>query len=249
MRSALLPTAKAQRSEVRRHFEGCARDCTPEIVGAIIRVLYAPWSPDPEVSLLCASILPEVEQRQSELFLTRADRERFLQRRAFQRYCVNDALGSADVFTGLGLAWTGKGRPYLAGRSGYSLSFSACRLGFVGAWSSTHDIGIDIEDPAGEVEDMELCRFYFEARETAAVLSLTGAERRKAFFRLWTAKEAALKSIGEGIPHGLATFVLDLKLCPQIIQAPAAFGDVRRIQVHLVEGTDGCTSLVSRARS
>ncbi|MGE0052788.1 MAG: 4'-phosphopantetheinyl transferase superfamily protein [Hyphomicrobium sp.] len=249
MRQAFFAAKKGQWSEAYRHFRSYARDCTPEIAGATIRVLYAPWSREPEVSKLCASLLPDVEQRQSELFLTDSDRQRFQQRRSFQRYCVYDALGCADMLHDLDLGWTAKGRPYLAGRPEYSFSFSACRLGFVGAWSSTHDIGIDIEDSADDVEELEMCRYYFEARETTAILSLTGAERRSAFFRLWTSKEAALKSIGEGIPYGLSTFVLDLKPSPRIICAPAAFGDLCRIQVHPVDRTDGCTSLVLRVRS
>ena len=92
----------------------------------------------------------------------------------------------------------------------------------------------------------ELARRFFTAAETDAIRGLVGVERSETFFRFWTLKEAALKSIGEGLPFGLNAFEFELKPVPRVVQAPSACGGPARFDASLIEGTDGCAALVIR---
>ena len=142
---------------------------------------------------------------------------------------------------------TENGRPYLADAPDIWFSFSSCRFGILGAWSSTHGVGVDIEDPTRELEIADLAREYFSAAEAGVVTGAAEAERLRTFYRFWTLKEAALKSIGEGLPFGLDAFEFELDPELQIVRVPPAFGGTARFSAWEIEGTEGCAALVTRS--
>jgi 4'-phosphopantetheinyl transferase len=205
-----------------------------------------PVSGDSGFSSLCASVLSESELERANRFAAEEDRAEFEQRRAFRRFCGATALGSSLPLAEIDFSETENGRPYLADTPDLWFSFSSCRFGMLGAWSSTHAVGVDIEDPTRELEADELAGEYFSAAEAEVVVGAGGARRLRTFYRLWTLKEAALKSIGEGLPFGLDAF--EFKLDPElrIAHAPAACGGPTRFDAHVIEGTEGCAALVNR---
>ena len=69
----------------------------------------------------------------------------FQQRRAFRRYCGAFVLGSPQPLSRILFQETEKGRPDLPDLPNVRFSFSSCRFGFLGAWSSTHSIGVDLQ--------------------------------------------------------------------------------------------------------
>jgi hypothetical protein len=76
---------------------------------------------------------------------------------------------------------TDKGRPYLPDLPNVSFSFSSCRSGFLGAWSSTHQIGIDLEDQTRNLEAVELAQQFFSQAEAEAVRAVGGLARLRIF--------------------------------------------------------------------
>lgn len=72
----------------------------------------------------------------------------------------------------------------------------------------------------------------------------TGFEREKIFFQLWTLKEAALKSIGKGLPFGLDAFAFTLSPELRIATVPAEYGGANNFRGHLINNTDGYAALV-----
>ena len=128
------------------------------------------------------------------------------------------------------LEYTENGRPYLADAPDLWFSFSSCRFGMLGAWSSTHGIGVDIEDHTRELEAGELARQYFSVAEAEAIEGAGGVERLRTFYRFWTLKEAALKSIGEGLPFGLDAFEFELDPRVRVVHAPVDTWRTRPIQ-------------------
>jgi len=237
---------KDQSERVKDLFAGSTRDLTPESSRHTARVLFVPTSRDPEASRLCASVLSEAEQRRADRFAAEDDRARFEQRRAFRRFCTTAALGSSQPLSAIRFETTQNGRPFIPEAPDLWFSFSSCRLGMLGAWSSTHGIGVDIEDQTRAVDAPELARRFFSAAEADAIRGLVGVERSETFFRFWTLKEAALKSIGEGLPFGLDAFEFELKPVPRIVQAPVEFGGPARFGPSFIEGTDACGALVVR---
>jgi phosphopantetheinyl transferase len=227
-------------------FAAGARDWTPEAVRHAACVLFAPVSSDLEVSRRCASVLSDAELQRAGRFVTQDGKAHFQQRRAFRRYCGALALRSARPLSQIVFEETEKGRPYLPDVADIWFSFSSCRLGFLGAWSSTRAIGVDIEDQTRDVEAAELAQRYFSQAEARAVDGADARTRLRTFFQLWTLKEAALKSIGEGLPFGLDAFEFELAPNLRVVHAPREYGGPEQFDAHMIGETNSCTALVSR---
>jgi phosphopantetheinyl transferase len=225
-------------------------DWTPTSVKGSVRVLYAPFSSQPEVSTRCAEFLSEVELRKADRFKAQDDVVHFIQRRAFRTFCGALAIGAQGV-SRIDFAETENGRPYLLNHPNLWFSFSSSRFGFLGAWSSTHAIGVDLEDKTRNVEPGELAQHFFSEAEARAVESAGHHRRLQTFFQLWCLKEAALKSIGEGLPFGLDEFEFELSPIVRVIQAPTNYGGRKQFDAHVIEGTPtgrSCAALVIRRR-
>jgi 4'-phosphopantetheinyl transferase len=227
-------------------FAGSSCDLTPAPVRHAAYVLYAPVSRDPEVSRHCASVLSDTELQRANRFVNEFDKAQFIQRRAFRRFCGATVLGSSQPLSQIVFEETENGRPYLSDLPDFWFSFSSCRIGFLGAWSSTHGIGVDVEDLTRNLEAVELAHRFFSEAEANAVEKADGLERLKTFFQFWSLKEAALKSIGEGLPFGLDAFEFELDPNLRIVHAPPDHGGPEQFDAHLVEGTDSCAALVTR---
>ena len=244
---------------VKNLFATNSRVLTPAAVLHAVQVLYAPVSHDPEVTRLCSSVLSDAELQRADRFVTQGDRALFMQRRAFRRFCGATVLGSSQPLSQIEFDETENGRPHLAGLPEVWFSFSSCRFGFVGAWSSTHGIGVDFEDQTRDLEATELARQFFSAAEARAVEGPAGLANLRTFFQFWCLKEAALKSIGEGLPFGLDAFEFELEpklplvhlrvVQVRVVHAPPEHGGPERFHAHVIEGIDGCAALVTRNRS
>ena len=228
------------------YFDTCSRDVTPSTGRHAARVFYAPVSSDPEVTKSCSSVLSNIEMQRSDCFATQDDKALFIQRRAFRRFCGALVLGTSQPLSQIAFGETENGRPYLLESPDLWFSFSSCRFGILGAWSSTHGIGVDIEDQTRELEATDLARQFFLAAEVEAVEGVGGAERLRTFYRFWSLKEAALKSIGEGLPFGLDAFEFELEPNLRVVLAPAGRGGPEHFDAHMIEGTDCCAALVIR---
>jgi 4'-phosphopantetheinyl transferase len=228
-------------------FANDASDWTPESAEHAVHVLYAPFARDAQVSQHCAAVLSRAEALRAGRSVTEEVAAHFRQRRAFRRYCGALALGSSRPLAEIDFKETDKGRPYLPEAPDLWFSFSSCRLGFLGAWSSTRAVGVDLEDRTRPLEAIELAQQYFLQAEAKAVAGQADARaRQELFFKLWTLKEAALKSIGEGLPFGLDAFGFELTPALRIVRAPPDHGGPERFDAHIIEHADTCAALVVR---
>lgn len=227
-------------------FAAGTRDWTPACAQHAACVLYAPLSRDPEAARRCASVLSDAERQRADRFVTEDGKAHFKQRRAFRRYCGATALGSTRPLSRVEFKETEKGRPYLPELPDFWFSFSSCPFGFLGAWSSTRAVGIDLEDRTRNLEPLELARRYFSEAEAKSLEGTGGSVRRRTFFQLWSLKEAALKSIGEGLPFGLDAFEFELTPNMRLVRAPRSHGGPKRFHAHMIEQGDGCAALVIR---
>jgi len=227
-------------------FAAGSRDLTPASAGHAAYVLYAAVSCDPDVSRHCASVLSDTELQRADRFAAEYDRALFTQRRAFRRFCGAIVLGSSRSLSQIVFEETENGRPYLSDLPNIWFSFSSCRFGFLGAWSSTHGIGVDLEDQTRNLETVDLAHRFFSGAEANAVEGVGGMERLRTFFQFWSLKEAALKSIGEGLPFGLDAFEFELDPDLHVVHAPPDHGGSGKFNAHMIEGTGSCAALVSR---
>lgn len=228
------------------YFSAHSLDLTPAALRDKACVLYVSSSTDIELSKHCESVLSMTELHRADRFATEYDRSHFYQRRAFRRFCGAIVLESSQPLSQIDFEETKNGRPYLSGRPGFWFSFSSCRSGFLGSWSSTHGIGVDIEDPSRRLEAVDLAHRFFSETEAHAVKVTDEEERLHTFFKFWCIKEAALKSIGEGLPFGLDAFEFELDPYLRVIDAPADHGGPLLFNAQMIEGTGCCAAAVIR---
>lgn len=228
------------------YFADVTRDLTPASLQPALVVLHAAVSKDPEVTERCTSVLSDAELHRAKRFAVQDESTLFKQRRAFRRYCGSLALGSSGPFSSITFCSTENEQPRLLGLPEFRFSFSSCRLGFLAAWSSTHATGVDFEDPTRDLEAVDLARRFYSPAEARAVENADGLARQRQFFQFWCLKEAALKSIGEGLPFGLDAFEFELDPVLRIVRAPPEHGIAGKFKAGLVEGTDGCAAAVIR---
>lgn len=232
--------------KIRDMFAAEARDWTPASSQAEARVLYVPVSQGQQTTKLCASVLSASELERADRFVSENDKTLFLQRRAFRRYCGALALGQDRPLSQIEFMETKNGGPYLSELPNVWFSFSSCTSGMIAAWSSTHAIGVDLEVTTQFVEANELAQEHFSPAESKIVTELHGAEKLRTLYQFWGLKEAALKSIGEGLPFGLDKFEFQLGSNPSVIRAPQEYGGSAQFEAHLIEEHDLSAALIIR---
>ena len=161
-------------------------------------IIVTPFALDDESSLplaLAREWLNDEERVRADRFKLEIHRERFTRGRGMLRHLLGDSLGVAPG--SLVFATGEKGKPYLPGSDlHFNLSHSENRAAL--AVSLLSSIGIDIErfDRRVDVDGLS-CRCFRET-EIARFAGMSAEEKRRAFFWVWTAKEARMKATGEG---------------------------------------------------
>lgn len=231
---------------VRELFAGANEDWTPTGAREAIRVVFTPVHPSAEVTRHCRAVLCDLERSRAARLHNAEDQALYIQRRAFRRYCGALALGARRPLSHIDFAPGDDGRPLLLERPDIWFSFSACRRGMLAAWSATHAVGVDIEDRTQDVESTDIANSFFTPSEARLMASARGVDRQRMFFRLWCLKEAALKSIGQGLPFGLDRFSFDFEPDARLGRAPGGRVAREDFSVHLVEAEDACAAIVVR---
>jgi 4'-phosphopantetheinyl transferase len=99
-----------------------------------------------------------------------------------------------------------RGKPALAGvgaESGYSFSLARSGDWCLIATTTIGPIGVDVERVVALPELEGIVMRSFAPEEAAAILSLSGERRLRAFYNCWTRKEAYLKAKGIGLTSAL----------------------------------------------
>lgn len=121
---------------------------------------------------------------------------------------------------GLAFASNEFGKPRLAGDDRVHFNLSHCDERAVLAIGNA-EVGIDLERER-PIEHVDLAKRYFHPREVAAITaSREEAEQRRAFFLVWTLKEAVVKALGTGLSTPLDSFEVAIGApTPQLAVAP-----------------------------
>ncbi len=109
------------------------------------------------------------------------------------------------------------GKPLVLGRSDLHFNLSHCRGLVACALRRDGPVGIDVEF-SNKPAPSAVAEHYFSPPELAWWQALPEAQKNKAFFGIWTLKEAFIKATGEGLSRQLRGFsvcVESLALLPQ----------------------------------
>lgn len=147
--------------------------------------------------------LAPVERARYAATVDPAARNRFLVGCALSRRLLGELLGvpPGDVPLRRVCPTCGgpHGKPRLAVSAGYD--FSVTHSGDVVGVAVCRgaEVGLDVEEAHTALDVDAAARTALSARESAALYSLPPVERKPAFLRIWTRKEAVLKALGVGL--------------------------------------------------
>lgn len=139
--------------------------------------------------------LDSTERARADRFLHSADTSRMVLGRGIARAALGALMRVRPA--AVEFAANAHGKPEARGGPAFNVSHSGDVV--LVAIAAAGRVGVDVEH-ARELRDMEsLARSTFRAEETAAVLGAPEGDRRSAFYRVWTRKEAILKALGVGL--------------------------------------------------
>jgi 4'-phosphopantetheinyl transferase len=125
------------------------------------------------------------------------------------------------------------GKPYIDGPECLSgLTFSVSNSGELGAVAIARglELGLDLEQEKASADHDLVAEREFSAQEQRWYLDLSADRRPKAFFQLWTCKEAYLKGKGLGLNASLKCFSISLgsRAWPELAWSDIDLQDPRR---------------------
>lgn len=155
-------------------------------------------------------LLSEDERARRERLRFARDQRRFLVTRALVRTVLSRyaAVRPGDWVFSAGP----RGRPVISAPWCAALEFNISHSSDLVMLGVTcgRALGIDAESIEARAADIDRLDRYFAPEESAALLSLPPANRRRRFFELWTLKESYIKARGQGLAIALDAFRFEL---------------------------------------
>ncbi len=151
------------------------------------------------------------ERSRADRFHFDHDRRRFIVGRGVLRSILGGYLRIAP--DRLVFEYGARGKPGLSSTHASLLRFNVAHSHelAVYAFALNQAVGIDVEYTLRHVLDADqVAQRFFSANEYKTYRSLADDEKRPAFFRCWTRKEAYIKAIGTGLSHALDRFEVTL---------------------------------------
>jgi 4'-phosphopantetheinyl transferase len=164
------------------------------------------------------ALLSDEERARRERFVSPDLGRRFMAARAGLRLVLGRHV-DRDARS-LSFATNAFGKPRLA--EGSSVHFNLSHSGERAVLAiSDGEVGVDLEYMR-PLEHLDLATRYFHPHEVAAITDAGDEEeQRRAFFVVWTLKEAVVKALGHGLSIPLESFEVSMaSLPPVLVQAP-----------------------------
>jgi 4'-phosphopantetheinyl transferase len=108
-------------------------------------------------------------------------------------------------------------------------------------------VGVDVEWVAREIEALEIAQSNFAPEEKKRIeQAAEGAERARAFFAVWTKKEAIVKAHGQGLTIGLESFEAPESDAEQAVDLVVK-GEARRLYARGIDVGEGFAGALAAA--
>jgi len=152
------------------------------------------------------------EKARTERFYFEVDRNRFITGRGLLRSILSSYLKMDP--SQIEFVYGQYGKPALKmGLRNKILEFNLSHSKDLAVYGFSWDrqIGIDVEYVQSMSDMDNFAEHFFSHHETAFINSLSGEEKEKAFFKIWTCKEAFLKANGSGLTTPLNEVEISLE--------------------------------------
>lgn len=166
----------------------------------------------PEMSALLP-LLSDEEHYRAGKFRFDKDRDDFVLSRTALRSLAGAYLEKSPAQ--VRFSYSTHGKPFLApAHSPSRLSFNISHTDGLALFAFTLDrrIGIDVEKVRKDFEPEQIAERFFSVAERRALRETPQEQKKEAFFRCWTRKEAFIKAKGSGLSHPLDQF--DVSILP-----------------------------------
>ena len=161
----------------------------------------------PEVASRLFELLSDDERHRASRYRFERDRSRFIAGRAVLRMLLSRYV--REPAADLRFCYGPNQKPQLAcAGPWFNLSHSGRVALF--AFSSSAEIGIDIELPTSDVSAERVAEHFFSPAEVCRLRSLPRPLQPRAFLECWTRKEAFIKARGDGLTLALDSFTVTL---------------------------------------
>jgi 4'-phosphopantetheinyl transferase len=171
-----------------------------------------------------STLLSSEEKNRSKHFIFNRDRNRFVVRHGLLRIILSHYI---DIEPNcIEFVFGQNGKPALKGIVNnydirFNLSFSEGLCLF--AITRCREIGIDIEFDGRSLDYDQIIHNFFAEKEKFFFRHIDKNQKKAAFFKLWTKKEALVKAIGIGLFFPFNSFSMSL-LNHEIIELPPVEG-------------------------
>lgn len=157
-----------------------------------------------------AKLLSSDERARAQRFHFEQDRRRFCVARGSLRRVLASYTEIAPEQ--LVFEYSTHGKPYLSQSSDVRFNLSHSDNLALCAIARNQEIGVDIERVRNDVEIEQLAQRFFSSYEFRALSRVEREFRARAFFRIWTCKEAFVKAQGMGLSLPLDSFDVEVDL-------------------------------------
>lgn len=224
-----MPTLLSARPPRCRFWDdtSACRRAIAKIAPGETQVWFAEVPADEEEIARLLPLLEPSERRRGDRIARGEPRRRFLAGRQFLRRLLGLRLGKdrVRIETGPG------GKPHLADPH----EAAACRFNLAhgSGWLAValavdREVGVDLEPLAIPGDWRAIARAVCSEGETQALAALPARERKRAFLRAWTRKEAVLKAAGVGLAGAVSPAVVEVVPERPVVCCPSAEWDICR---------------------
>jgi 4'-phosphopantetheinyl transferase len=165
--------------------------------------IWTTWLDDATRDASSTACLSDDERARAARIVSARDRERFLHGRAFLRHVLGRAMGQGA--SELRFLYGTNGKPLLA-FGGEQVSFNLAHAGGLAICLVGHDcgeVGVDVEFVRPLPELHALAKLACGPGERTRFDAEAPSRRTRAFYEMWTRKEAVLKARGTGLSRPL----------------------------------------------
>jgi 4'-phosphopantetheinyl transferase len=182
---------------------------TRQLADGVVDVWRGSLDQPPEVRERLFALLDADERDRARAFRFDVHRHRYVVGRGILRVLLGRYLGSEPAR--LRFRYGPERKPELADAS-LRFNLAHADASVVYAFSSSFDVGVDVELLRPERIGAGVAERFFSPAEVASLQALPERDRPLGFFSCWTRKEAVLKARGDGLTVPLASF--DVSLAP-----------------------------------
>jgi 4'-phosphopantetheinyl transferase len=154
-------------------------------------------------------LLSAEEQARADRFRFAKDRDAYTTARAMLRLLLASYTHLDPE--AIGFSYAAHGKPSIASEEKVCFNLSHSGDLALYAFARDKELGIDIERFRAMPDMEQVARHFFSKGEVSDLFNLPEGERRAAFFRCWTRKEAFVKALGDGLSLPLDSFRVSLR--------------------------------------